>query len=1334
MSTNIDDIDSQSVEQTNTQSTHYQNQQNPQPELGSVIQLSSPFSDIPNSSTSERKTTNLPRSKTEPKNQETSNLIQPLPQNEKQIRLQERLQAEEKYRQKKLKNEIKDKLFALVLLKDQCQPENIADFLLQYRDQEEILNRALKEFGRSYIPTIQIIQEYVNTEPNLEIEAYIVHEQSRRVVMQQVERLQNRLPQILMIEVSIDETGPQLQLLDKEKFTKVIELFLQGETIPFNVHIPDHFPKIGYYDIQIEFAEQVSIFQHILLHPPFSQIPSEFLLKSDQSKFQLPDLPNDTNNIFDYVDKTYNDFSLDLGDLESLLQVVYNYGYGCTILAQQIRQSWQQKQDALLVTETNNLSLKESTLIITKILELAPGMNRTPFTSSADSEMNSAVTYLQREIRQCDISSLRVEDAPKNALELPAFVMQGQHSTEVQIYLKLCRYYSDLGLEEHLRVCIAEYTFMRALELYNSSKRDCRLYILCFLRSYSRFNLDLERVYRSRLYHALAMYFSIRKIDTIDVTHVTNPEMENRFVSRLDTGLQNAASRKQYVAIGRTLQEVTLANHKLVFHLLGRLHDRQQKQALMIFVQGLQKSDVVRFDPLLTITLLGRIKPDAIADSLREINFKETSINRPLAAALVSFARSEDDFARLITHHFGSGLPGHKRVNLIFALFVIRYFLKNPREGEIKASLIIELLDLSADDRIGQFLLAAGSELATFFDRFDRTTEANTRAEIAFTILNKIALLRKGLFNTEEFGVLDNTTRNIINEFTNSLQGYVTSEQNKLIHEASLEVLLLSERVVHTESISIKIEIRHMGANKGLIEQLEVIVFSVENQYDIDEYYRVSVIDLEKQRLPIQHEIIIKPLVVQRDSIDLDIRIRYDTLKDKNKEAHLQKNNCTIYLSPEGQYKPVPSEYNTSQPATTWFYGRQKLLESMVSKLRQGDDNDSSIMLYGLKRTGKTSLLKRFLNQTMKEYFLQEKYLTIELELLLDRNRFLHPKMNNGDFLYWLVTKIIEKINNLETMKQISQEEISKINSIYINEDVFLKDPYATFTSIIKQMTLFLGERRIIIALDEFSVLNDFIQSPDKPYGLTSEVFSFLSNTIQHNKQLTFIFAGTYVLLEMNRKVLFDLTKICVPQLVSFLDESSARDLIIKPVQFNPNKPDRGWLEYKNDVINDIVKITNCHPYFIQYLCLMLVDRMNDLKESTAYHYDLNKVLEDFTYKPAQSAVIEPIWNEMKLVHQKILSIIAHASADQSPVINLTTEQSPRVSLLDIQNVFESFGESISVIELRTVCTSLVEAQMLTRIFDAKDELYEISIQLFYLWMNRNRHPSEVFGKELIRG
>ena len=213
-------------------------------------------------------------------------------------------------------------------------------------------------------------------------------------------------------------------------------------------------------------------------------------------------------------------------------------------------------------------------------------------------------------------------------------------------------------------------------------------------------------------------------------------------------------------------------------------------------------------------------------------------------------------------------------------------------------------------------------------------------------------------------------------------------------------------------------------------------------------------------------------------------------------------------------------------------------------------------MLYGLKRTGKTSLLKRFLNQSIKDHFLQEKYVTIEIELLLDRNRFLHQKMSNGDFLYWLITKMIEKTNTLETRKQLSFGEISSINSISIDEQSFLKDPYESFTLIIKDIISCLGDRRIIVALDEFSVLNDFIQLAEKPYGLTSEVFSFISNTIQHNRQLTFVFAGTYVLLEMNRKILFDLTKICVPLLVSFLDEPSARDLIIKPVQYNPHKPE----------------------------------------------------------------------------------------------------------------------------------------------------------------------------------
>ncbi|MEO0967079.1 MAG: hypothetical protein AAFX80_01775, partial [Cyanobacteria bacterium J06639_18] len=58
---------------------------------------------------------------------------------------------------------------------------------------------------------------------------------------------------------------------------------------------------------------------------------------------------------------------------------------------------------------------------------------------------------------------------------------------------------------------------------------------------------------------------------------------------------------------------------------------------------------------------------------------------------------------------------------------------------------------------------------------------------------------------------------------------------------------------------------------------------------------------------------------------------------------------------------------------------------------------------------------------------------------------------------------------------------------------------------------------------------------------------------------------------------------------MTFLEESEARDLILRPVK------DFSHTIYDNDAVDEIIKVTHCQPYLVQLVCFELIERLNEI-------------------------------------------------------------------------------------------------------------------------------------------
>jgi hypothetical protein len=307
-------------------------------------------------------------------------------------------------------------------------------------------------------------------------------------------------------------------------------------------------------------------------------------------------------------------------------------------------------------------------------------------------------------------------------------------------------------------------------------------------------------------------------------------------------------------------------------------------------------------------------------------------------------------------------------------------------------------------------------------------------------------------------------------------------------------------------------------------------------------------------------------------------------------------------------------------------------------------------------------------------------------------------------------------------IETLSRSLSPEIRSSFLNEsklpERFLSAPQKEFSLLLEKILSLLEGRRILLILDEFSQLKDLLDNPTPNSGLSSRMFGFLSNTLQSTNQLVFVFTGTYVLNGMMREHAFDLAKICMPKLISFLDDNSARRLVTEPLAQDKNKPERGYLQFHNDVVDRIVQVTNRHPYLIQYLCKLLVERINsEIKHPRVNLNDIDAIVKDVITKPSHDPAVLSFWNDFNPTQKKILAIVAEGRK-RNP-------SQPWVTINDISDVFRSLRSPISLEEILRLCSSLEDAEMLER--SPGDEAYRISIPLYQDWLSQNRSVVMLF-------
>jgi outer membrane protein assembly factor BamB len=434
---------------------------------------------------------------------------------------------------------------------------------------------------------------------------------------------------------------------------------------------------------------------------------------------------------------------------------------------------------------------------------------------------------------------------------------------------------------------------------------------------------------------------------------------------------------------------------------------------------------------------------------------------------------------------------------------------------------------------------------------------------------------------------------------------------NELRGKAELVVELQTRTVRHEELVSILFQIRNAGS--GAADNVKVALLYSD---DFDVVGNLSIDGdtlLSQDTLPV--EFTIRP---RAESLELRLEVVYEDAEyTKKAEDRLKRfifaDRVELQSATSLQkFQYIPNPYSTGTPIhdDEMFYGREEDLKALQDNLAR-TAAQTVLLLYGQRRTGKTTLLLHLANTSA---------LGEHIPILVDMQR----ESYNID-----ITKFLHNI-----AYYIAQAMHSKGYAMPFPEmEAFAKNATFRFEIFLDEAEKRLHGRKVIILIDEFEVLEEQI----KKGKLEGEILGYLRGIMQAHPGVNFLLSGTHQIDELaseNWSVFFNVAR---QYRLSRLSTQGATSLITKPVE--------KYIEFAPHTVDKIRQLTADQPYLIHLICRALVDHCNEQRKVYVTLNDINIVLHEAMLTCASH--FDWLWHQFSYEVKVALAVIAELGKDE---------------------------------------------------------------------------------------
>lgn len=378
-------------------------------------------------------------------------------------------------------------------------------------------------------------------------------------------------------------------------------------------------------------------------------------------------------------------------------------------------------------------------------------------------------------------------------------------------------------------------------------------------------------------------------------------------------------------------------------------------------------------------------------------------------------------------------------------------------------------------------------------------------------------------------------------------------------------------------------------------------------------------------------------------------------------------------FAPREFQKIQPNPFIVGNPVRSpeMFFGRKhefRFIRHVISNEEQG----SLIVLTGERRTGKTSILYQILNGCLGPGLVP---VFFDLQGMIVEN--------DVEFLHLLY----EEIRKTVAPEARNGDQNPALRS------------FQSFSDFITQALQNPDVHRLLILFDEY----ELIEERASANKLSQEIPRFLNSLLEANPRLTLILTGSKPLSLM--PYWSSLLPKSIYREISFLDRSDAEELIQVPLE--------GRALIKPNAMNEIIRLTNGHPFFTQLIGQVLVDLLN---ESESYRVDLrtieevaNRIIE---HPPPQLLYK---WDTFDIEEKIVLSILAAA------ILNGREYLAFNQVLQTLKSLPENFRPDMNDASVQIVLERLRKR----RVLDRDQTRYRFTLDLMRKWVS---HEHTIWG------
>jgi tetratricopeptide (TPR) repeat protein/GTPase SAR1 family protein len=300
-----------------------------------------------------------------------------------------------------------------------------------------------------------------------------------------------------------------------------------------------------------------------------------------------------------------------------------------------------------------------------------------------------------------------------------------------------------------------------------------------------------------------------------------------------------------------------------------------------------------------------------------------------------------------------------------------------------------------------------------------------------------------------------------------------------------------------------------------------------------------------------------------------------------------------------------PNPYVVGTPLTGpyGFFGREEVIQLVRETFSLPRQN--VIVLYGQRRTGKTSLLHQLKNNLLDAF--RPVIFDLQGRAKHSLARVLHD-----------LAQAIAKVMDLP-----APSEAQLVRTDYFQAGFLPK--------VFDQ----LGNTRLLLLFDEFDVLGD---EPLETEAARETLFPYLQTLITQEPRLGFIFVvGRRVdQLPVHYRSIF---KQAVFQKLSYLRRDEAIQLITQPVA--------SILDYQPAAVDAILDLTAGHPYLTQLICHVLFNRLQRDGISTVTSADVERVVDKAL--EVGTGALDWFWEGLPRSERVVLAAIAEVTNGDKP-------------------------------------------------------------------------------------